>query len=168
MSQTNVGYVYGTDSGLLRRIIVPDDDSELNNPSHSQPGETLVTIGKVSYAATTDHQALLNTMTGKIPLTNRCLVVNPGGTVTAVIVADSLIDKVPGSSLVNHPYADVGWQRISGNTFGTKVAVVTIATGIVQQVLLVDPTTVSVLPDQVLVVGSFTVGQNIYLSAAVI
>jgi hypothetical protein len=49
MASTLIGVVYNIADSIVRRIIVPDDDSELNLPSHVQDGERMLVLPQSSY-----------------------------------------------------------------------------------------------------------------------
>jgi hypothetical protein len=112
MTATKIGVVYGTKSKIVRRVIIPDDDSELDNPLHVGNGETLEKIPMGPH----DH-GTISKLLGTNPDHNasRCAVVHPSGQVVKAIHADPEIDSVdnhPGFKnhvLILHREADVGW-----------------------------------------------------------
>lgn len=116
---TSVGIVYATGSGIVRRVIVPTIDTELDHPSHVGPQEAMLKIatpkvirrdGYPDLAAARAHVALV---TGKPSPSGRCAVVT-NGLVTGIIMADPDIDAIPGAVLVLSEVAQVGWTTRGG------------------------------------------------------
>lgn len=97
-----VGIVYGTDSGALRRIILPDSDEQLNSQSWTGNGESFLALeykdGEILTPA--DIDAALEGILGKTPPKILCAVVGADNVVKRVIAADPAIDSIPGHSLV--------------------------------------------------------------------
>ena len=112
MAATKIGIIFGTKNKHVRRIIKPDDDSELLTLLVG-PGESLETV---PIDTPLDHQTLSELIgTHPDPNAARCAVVNPSGDVVQVLMADPEIDSVDNHAglkshtLVAHPHADVGW-----------------------------------------------------------
>ena len=92
-----IGIIYGAQSGIVRRIVIPDHDSELQG--HVGPGEALLILpdGMPSDVhSATDAVAIA---TGKRVPSNRCEVVDAQGVVRGVIAADPMLDYLPGHTL---------------------------------------------------------------------
>jgi hypothetical protein len=109
MAATKIGVVYGTKNKHIRRIIVPDDDAELNNPLHVGPGETLATV---PVGTSIDHATLAKLLgTNADPSACRCAVINNGtNKVIDIVMADPLIDNIEGHTMMFHSDAAIGWN----------------------------------------------------------
>ncbi len=108
MTSANIGIVYGTLSGIIRRVIVPDDDAELSGGAHPiGNGETLLVVAKSDAPTMSDIPAAVEAAIGRPTPSGRVAVVTDG-IVTAVIHADPLIDVIAGSTLVASDTAVVG------------------------------------------------------------
>lgn len=110
MPATKIGVVYGAQSKHIRRIIIPDEDSELEHPLLVGPGEQLATV---PWGTRTDHVTLSNLL-GTHPDHDaaRCAVVhNETSKVVHIIMADPAIDQIAGHTLVLHRDAAVGWSH---------------------------------------------------------
>ncbi len=116
---SKVGIVYATNSKIMRRIIVPTQDSELDHV-HVAPGETLLVVdsdkafrdaesGKFAPAVRAADAAIA-VATGVVPPSARCAEVRDGK-VVAVRMADPEIDTIPGALLVKSAAAEVGWDH---------------------------------------------------------
>lgn len=105
-ASTQIGVVYSTGQGQLRRVIVPDDDSQLTVKNFPlQPGEAFIVVPKNA-----DVIAEIKKVTGKDPTEPMAAIVGANGLVEEMIMADPTIDKVPqGKSLVKaYPGVAIG------------------------------------------------------------
>jgi hypothetical protein len=116
MAQTVVGVVISTATRHTRRIIIPDDDSEmLGVQSRLKPGETLV---QVPFASDLSYDALNATIAQQTgiaaPLVPRptCVIIDTTANVVLnVIVADIALDtpSLPGTMMATNPGVSAGW-----------------------------------------------------------
>lgn len=112
MAATKRVIVYGAVSGIPRRVIVPDSDTDIDGISqrlHTGEAMTIVDIGdtrrprdivSVMVPALTQNRSLFP---------DRCMVINIQGLVVDTICADPTIDTIPGMILVQSDVAGVGW-----------------------------------------------------------
>lgn len=94
-----VGIVYSTQSKMIRRIILPDQDSELDHPQVAAVGESLLVVDRLTYDVSSA-EALVEKETGQKPKDSKHAVVDKTGKVIAVIHADPDIDNVGSNQLV--------------------------------------------------------------------
>lgn len=118
----NALIVYATGSRLPRRLIIPDDDTELLSLTpFLGPGESgrvfpqarITALANAARLAGVDIARmvlanLLGIAVGQIP-SGRCCVIDPAGSVVNVIVADPALDQLDGHTLVAHDQAGIGW-----------------------------------------------------------
>jgi hypothetical protein len=92
------GVIYGEQSGIVRRIVVTDNEASL--AGHLAAGEALLILPNGArhdlYSAT----AAVALATGKRIPSNRCRIVDRGGREWGMIAADPLLDKLDGYDLV--------------------------------------------------------------------
>ena len=97
-----IGIVYGTGSGALRRVIVPDSDEQLDRQSWIGAGESFSALeykeGQRPTHAEID--AELQRITGGKASRIVSAVVGADNLVKAILSADPAIDRVPEHSLV--------------------------------------------------------------------
>lgn len=96
---TTFGVVYATGSKMIRRIIVPDNDAQLQSGFAGQ-GETLLVapVGPHDVAACS---VIVHSATGVVPPDPTCAVVDKTNTVIGMVSADPAIDALPGVTLVS-------------------------------------------------------------------
>lgn len=140
MGTTQVGVVYSAAQQIIRRVIVPDSDSQLAAFQQlMMPGEAWNTIPLASYNKLTSPQAIHDFLglTGQPGVTDRCVVVNSAGLVTLSCCADPGIDApngvmlntdhaTVGNFLVQHATASVGGTLVNGVYTPPAVAVITL------------------------------------------
>lgn len=99
---TLIGIVYSAKGLILRRVIQPDFDSQLDDPAWVQPGETMLRIPIADEVLTRglSWEGIVEAKIGQALNSPRCAVVDPQGTVVNVICADPDLDSVPGHTLV--------------------------------------------------------------------
>ncbi len=102
-----VGIVYGTASGMVRRVIVPDAD-EGDDATRLVRGESIVKVPRSTIHDMADINAAVQAVTGFPPPSARCVAVDHRNVVDAVIYADPLIDEIPGRELFLSSSANVG------------------------------------------------------------
>lgn len=113
---SQAGLIYGTDSGALRRIIVPDDDKQLINPALIQQGESILVVDKSEIQTALDVMQgdksipaetaeipfqILEKNTGKNAHPVLIAVVGADSKIESFIVADSKLDSLPGKDLID-------------------------------------------------------------------
>lgn len=98
MAATVTGIIYGEKSGIVRRIIVPDDDAQL--AAHVGPGEALLTIPRNDPRDVHSATAAVAAATGKDIPPSRCAMVDSKGAVVGIIAADPVLDSIDGHDLV--------------------------------------------------------------------
>jgi hypothetical protein len=107
----SIGIVYGEQSGIVRHIIIPDNDAGLRNVV-LQPGEAIVAVDRLKFKKgspdTNDAIAAVEEVRGKPSDDPRCVVVDAKGVVVDVLLADPLIDSDPKGSLVRDATAVIG------------------------------------------------------------
>jgi hypothetical protein len=114
MAATQIGIVYATGSGILRRLIVPDDDAELVDKHPVALGETMLVVSAKTIKNQADVEAAVALVIGKPVPSARCAVVDAAGTVVNVIMADPALDSVSGATLVLDQVAVLGWKLVDG------------------------------------------------------
>lgn len=111
-----IGIIYATGSKMIRRIVVPDNEADLQKTGWVKNGETLLIAdgfperGDIRDPANNAHvRDKIIEATGVTPPTLVCAVVN-AGVVEAMIVADPAVDTLPGKTLIKSYAAgiDVG------------------------------------------------------------
>jgi len=121
MAVTQFGIVYATGSAQIRRFIYPTaNNSEIDaQPLHAGEAVVHCSIGPYPNAAAwrTAVTNAVTTAAGKAPGNPRCCVIDSGGNVVNVIMADAAIDSVAGMTLVNDPVANIGWTWTIGGGF---------------------------------------------------
>jgi hypothetical protein len=115
---TKVGIVYAAGSKMIRRIIVPDRDGELNDQLHVMPGEVMLKVDKALGFSVAQASAHVFAATGVQPLNPRHALINPAGRVVRIVHADPTLDP-PGAQLtmVQTDVADVDWTWDEINGF---------------------------------------------------
>lgn len=114
MARTSIGLVIASGSKILRRVIVPDDDVELENRSHVQPGEMLIRYPADAPRDLESLKSAVQTATGVLPPSARTAVVNANGDVVGLCLADPALDKIDGHMLVLSDEAHIGWRHSNG------------------------------------------------------
>lgn len=92
---TLIGVVVTTETSTLRRVIVPDSDEQLMKQSWAGKGETLLIMPR---DADIDQQ--IEKQTGIAPTLPLAAVVNGKGEVEQMIMADPVLDVLPGKEVV--------------------------------------------------------------------
>lgn len=110
---TSIGIVYATGSGIVRRIIVPTHESELDSPGHVGNAEAMIKVAaplvkrRNGYPDLDSARAHVAAVIGRQPDSGRCAVV-VSGIVTSIIMADPALDAITGATLVASDSASVG------------------------------------------------------------
>lgn len=113
MAQTKVIIVYSLNQNLRRRVVKPDDDSQIPFHSDCADGEALAIVDLEDYDAL-GADAVLGQYLMQIPQSDRhCIIHNETNEVLAVVSADHTItadcDAVSPHILIPHDKAQVGW-----------------------------------------------------------
>lgn len=107
----SIGIVYGEQSGIVRQIIVPDNDAGLRSVA-LQPGEAIVAVDRLKFKNGSpdinDAIAAVEEVRGKPSDDPRCVVVDAKGVVVGMLLADPLIDSDPKGILVRDATAVLG------------------------------------------------------------
>jgi hypothetical protein len=122
MPATKIGIVYATKSKIIRRVISPDDDAELDDAAHVQPGETMLRVSHPPVRSVEDVKLantyiedVIKAATGVQPPSPRCIAIDGVNIVRNVISADPDLDSLPGHTLRLHAYGDID-DRWTGST----------------------------------------------------
>jgi hypothetical protein len=135
------GYVYGTNSGILRRVIIAGPGSSAAVPT--SPGETGVVQPPGSPADEVSINAAITTAIGKPIAVSRCAIVTGGnpahhsGTVVNIKSCDPDLDSDPSSHFQPSLTAQVGDQW-TGTSFLRPFAIVDPVSFVVLQIALLD------------------------------
>lgn len=114
MAATQIGIVYGVASGIIRRWIVPDRDTDLKDKHPVAPGETMQIVDRATVKSSADIEAAVAKAIGRQPPSPRCAVINAKGEVIDIKMADPALDHIDGCTLVLDAEACVGWKLVSG------------------------------------------------------
>jgi hypothetical protein len=126
---TQLAVFYATDSKILRRKVIPDDDAQLANLC-PEPGESMMLLALAEPYDDTSCWAAIAGTTGTTAPLGRCCVIDDGGYVIGVCNADPALDTHPRGQLVANDYADPG-DRYVDRMFLRRYVVVNGATNIV-------------------------------------
>src|SRR5262245_34897245 len=92
-----IGVVYGAQSGIVRRIILPDSGQDLQG--HVGPGEALLMLLDGARSDVHSATAAVAQATGKTIPSSRCEILDADGKVMGQISADPLLDRIDGYTL---------------------------------------------------------------------
>jgi hypothetical protein len=129
---TRLAVFYATESKILRRKVVPDDDAQLERlvvPS----GESVLWMPLDLPHDDRACRAAIAAVTGVVPSSGRCCVVDDDGVVIAVCNADPALDIHPRGRLIASDNAQPGDRFLSGRfvsrfTTATNSATTDVAT----------------------------------------
>ena len=113
MLATYLAVFYATESKILRRKVIPDDDMAVAQ-LRPEPGESVLLLPLSCPYDDTACRAAIAEATGCKPPSGRCCVVDKLGTVVAVCNADPALDLHPQGQLVANENAVPGDRLISG------------------------------------------------------
>jgi hypothetical protein len=104
---TQLVVIYATDSGILRRKIIPDNDAQLalHQPG---PGESRLLLPLQQPYDDAACRAAIAAATGGESQSSRCCVIDHRGQVIGVCSADPALDRHPGGRLILHETAGIG------------------------------------------------------------
>jgi hypothetical protein len=98
-----LGVVYATGSKMIRRMIISDDDTNLDN-RHAGPGESFHLVAKVpGWIHLNTAKLAIRNLTGVDPPSTRCAVLDNNSRVESLIDADPDLDMLPNKTLVSAP-----------------------------------------------------------------
>jgi hypothetical protein len=122
MPVTLVGAVYATDSKLLLRIYIPDDNDGEIDKQPLQAGETLLRVPLAAYR--TGGAAAVQALIGPATFSGRCAVVDTTNKVINCIIADPTLYSLPDLKIIAHDSVEVG-DKWDGKNFIRKGKLVT-------------------------------------------
>ena len=126
-------YIYATNSGILRQVIVPGVGETTAHVAGT--GETLVVQPGGALTDEASINAAITAAIGHAIASDHCAVVDNTNKATRVIRCDPTLDAVGGSTLVRHPLVVPGDVWAGGQTFDRNFAVVNPITNIVEQLV---------------------------------
>lgn len=109
---THLAVFYATDSKILRRKVIPDDDMAIAQ-LHAEPGESMLLLPLTRPYDDAACRAAITEATGCRSPSGRCCVVDKSGNVVAVCNADPALDAHPQGQLVADENAVPGDRYIS-------------------------------------------------------
>ena len=110
---TQLVVIYATASGILRRKIIPDKDSQLalHLPG---PGESRLLMPLAQPYDDDACRTAIAAATGVTPASGRCCIVDECGNVVGVCQADPALDAHPAGTLVASDHAGPGDRYVAG------------------------------------------------------
>src|SRR6266487_4191265 len=96
---TQLAVFYATDSKILRRKVVPDDDAQLANLT-VPPGESIMLLPLSEPYDDASCRAAIAAATGSVAPSGRCCVTDGAGNVVGVCNADPALDNHPQGQLL--------------------------------------------------------------------
>ena len=112
---TQLAVFYATESKILRRKVIPDDDAQLDSLAIPS-GESMLRMRLDRPHDDASCRAAIAAATGVIPPSGRCCVVDERGVVIARCNADPALDAHPQGRLVASADAEPG-DRHAGGVF---------------------------------------------------
>jgi hypothetical protein len=119
---TQLAVFFATDSKILRRKLVPDDDAQLEGLI-APHGESMILLPLAGPYDDAFCRAAIAAATGVTPLSGRCCVVGKSGEVIGVCNADPGLDVHSEGQLVTSENAELG-DRYVGGVFLRRYAVI--------------------------------------------
>ena len=113
MTATKLAVLYATESKILRRKVIPDDDEELRRLI-IPVGESVLWMRLDQPHDDASCRAAIAGATGVVPLSGRCCVVDEAERVVAVCNADPALDVHPHGRLVASDNAETGDRFVVG------------------------------------------------------
>ena len=113
MTATKLAVLYATESKILRRKVIPDEDEQLRRlivPA----GESVLWMRLDQPHDDASCCAAIAAATGVLPPSGRCCVVNVAERVVAVCNADPALDVHPQGRLVANENAEPGDRFVGG------------------------------------------------------
>jgi hypothetical protein len=106
-SAMQIVVIYAAGSKILRRKIIPDDDSQLGLHQPG-PGESRLLLPLAHRHDDAACRAAIAATTGVTPPSGRCCIVDAAGIVIGVCNADPALDAHPLGELIAHDRAGIG------------------------------------------------------------
>ena len=113
MTATKLAVLYATESKILRRKVIPDDDEQLRRLI-IPVGESVLWMRLDQPHDDASCRAAIAAATGVVPPSGRCCVVNVAERVVAVCNADPALDVHPQGRLVASENAEPGDSFVVG------------------------------------------------------
>ena len=113
MTTTKLAVLYATESKILRRKVIPDDDEQLRRLI-IPVGESVLWMRLDQPHDDASCRAAIAAATGVVPPSGRCCVVNVAERVVAVCNADPVLDVHPQGRLVASENAEPGDRFVVG------------------------------------------------------
>ncbi|MGC2204015.1 MAG: hypothetical protein WA633_28205 [Stellaceae bacterium] len=110
---THLAVFFATDSKILRRKVIPDDDGELAQ-LRPEPGESMLLLPVARPFDDAACRAAIAEATGCKPPSGRCCVLDESGDVVAICNADPALDTHPQGQLIANEHARPGDRYIGG------------------------------------------------------
>jgi hypothetical protein len=110
---SHLAVFYATESKILRRKIIPDDDMRVAQ-LRAEPGESVLLLPLTRPYDDAACRAAITEATGCRPPSGRCCVIDKSGNVVAVCNADPALDVHPQGQLVADENAVPGERYIRG------------------------------------------------------
>jgi hypothetical protein len=104
--------VYSIATGRVRRVYISNRDDEIKR-SDARPGEAFIHVDTANAKVARNLeglQALVNAATGKVPASDRYVLVQDGKVIGAIIADPTCGDSLPRVQLIQHDTADEGWS----------------------------------------------------------
>jgi hypothetical protein len=110
---TQLAVFYATNSKILRRKVIPNDEAQLEVLS-AAPGESMLLLPLARPYDDASCRAAIASATGVTPPSGRCCIVNESGDIIDVCNADPALDSDPRGKIVASEYAGPGDRYIGG------------------------------------------------------
>ncbi len=110
---TQLAVFYATDSKILRRKVIPNDEAQLEVLS-AAPGESMLLLPLARPYDDASCRAAIASATGVTPPSGRCCIVNESGDIIDVCNADPALDSRPRGKIVASECAGPGDRYIGG------------------------------------------------------
>jgi hypothetical protein len=126
---TQLAVFFATDSKILRRKVIPDEDGQLD-VLRVPPGESVLLLSLAVPHDDASCRAAIAAATGVRPPSGRCCIVDDAGDIIDVCNADPALDLHPGGKLIASENAGMG-DRYTGGIFLRQYAVASTSTSAV-------------------------------------
>ena len=110
---TQLAVFYATDSKILRRKVIPNDEAQLEVLS-TAPGESMLLLPLARPYDDASCRAAIASATGVTPPSGRCCIVNESGDIIDVCNADPALDSHPRGKIVASECAGPGDRYLGG------------------------------------------------------
>jgi hypothetical protein len=121
-ASTQIAVFYATDSKILRRKVIPDDEEQLEILGIA-PGESMLLLRISHPYDDASCRAAITAATGIAPPSGRCCIVGESGDVIGVCNSDPALDSHPQGALIASERAGPG-DRYMGGAFLRRYRVV--------------------------------------------